>query len=183
MTGRIVAVQGGKSRNPGADGMDRAVHWGKISEMRWLLFAATLLLGACASRQSLNLLEREHLLFKAENERIRAEDLEARYRTQKRKADALSDEVFALGQERDSLYARYDGLRSDMAEKREAVTVFEREHAALGKALEEVRAEVARLKAELEKVRTESEALERELEEARARQRALKESGSDSGQQ
>jgi len=140
--------------------------------VRWVLLLLAVL-AACGGRGRLNLLERERLRFKAENETIRVEDLQARYDEQKRKADALSLEVLALQQRRDRLYGEYDLARGEVARlERDGAAAAER-RAALQKSLEELQAEVHDLQAKLEKEQEVAAGLEQKLEEARRRNAAL----------
>ena len=82
--------------------------------MRQLL-PLLLVLGCATNKDKLTLIERESLTFKAENERIRADDLEARYYAGRAKADRLAAEVLQLGVERDRLYDEYDRARAELA--------------------------------------------------------------------
>lgn len=132
------------------------------------------LLAACAGRRhKLNLLEQEKLKFKAENEEIRAEHLQARYDEQKRKADALSDELLALMRHRDELYDAYDKLCSDVAKLERDQQAKTQQKAGLVKQVQATQAEVAKLKAQLEKERKAIAALEKELAAATGKRGAL----------
>jgi chromosome segregation ATPase len=121
-------------------------------------------LAACASRkEKLNLLEQEKLRFKAENEEVRMEDLQARYDEQKRKTDALSDELLALMRHRDELFDAYDALRGDVSRLERDRQAKTQQKAGLVKQVQATQAEVAKLKAQLEKERKAIAALEKEL--------------------
>jgi len=135
-----------------------------------LLLAAV---AACGGRGRLNLLEREKLRFKAENETIRVEDLQARYDEQKRKADALSREVLALQQRRDRLYGEYDVARGEIVRLEKDSAAAAERRAALQKSLEELQAEVRDLQAKLGKEQEVAAGLEQQLEELRRRNAAL----------
>jgi chromosome segregation ATPase len=132
------------------------------------------LLAACAShRNELNLLEREKLQFRAENEKIRAEDLEDRYAKQKRKADALSAELLQLERDRDRLYGEYDMLRGETVRLEREVKVSGERREGLTKAVAEAKAEAARLQAELEAERKAVADLEEQLRAAQAKHAAM----------
>lgn len=131
-------------------------------------------LAACANRrQKLNLLEQEKLKFKAENEAVRVDDLQARYDEQKRKADALSDELLALMRHRDELYDAYDDLRSDVARLARDRQAKTQQKAGLVKQVQATQAEVAKLRAQLEKEKKAIVALEKELATASKKREAL----------
>jgi chromosome segregation ATPase len=131
-------------------------------------------LAACASRrQKLNLLEQEKLKFKAENESVRLDDLQARYDHQKRKADALSEELLALMRHRDELYDAYDELRSDVAHLERDRQKKAQQKAGLVKQVQATQAEAAKLKAQLEKEKKAIAALEKELAAASRKREAL----------
>jgi chromosome segregation ATPase len=132
-----------------------------------------LLLAACAHQRQLNLLERETLRFRAENETIRAEDLERRYTDQKRKADALSAELLSLERERDRLYNRYDVLRGEVVRLEREVQVAGERQGTLKQATDAAKAEATRLEEELAKERQAIEALRQRLEAARAEHAVL----------
>jgi chromosome segregation ATPase len=132
------------------------------------------LFAACTShRNELNLLEREKLEFRAENEKIRAEDLEERYAQQKRKADALSAELLALELDRDRLYGEYDMLRGEAVRLEREVKVSGERREGLTKALAESKAETARLQAELEAEKKAIADLEEQLRAAEAKHQGL----------
>jgi len=137
------------------------------------------LLAGCATND-LNLLELETLRFKDENERIRQEDLLARYEKRKRQADALSDRLLALQRRREMAYAEYDTLRGDLARVERGRVTAERERASAQAALAAARAETKRLAAELKKERAAIEKLTAELEKMRAQLRALEEKKANS---
>jgi len=100
-------------------------------------------LPACRGR-TLNFLERESLLFRADNEEIRVEDLEKRYEKNKARADRLSADLLALDHRRDELYEEYDALRAELVQARK-----QRDEAA--RALKRARAERRRLELALKK--------------------------------
>ena len=130
-------------------------------------------LAACANRRQLTLLEQEKLKFKAENETVRMEGLQARYDDQKRKADALSDELLALMRHRDELYDAYDDLRSDVGRLERDRQGKTQQKAGLVKQVQATQAEVAKLKAQLEKEKKAIAALEKELAAASRKREAL----------
>jgi chromosome segregation ATPase len=132
-----------------------------------------LLFAACAHQRQLNLLERETLRFRAENETIRAEDLEQRYADQKRKADALSAELLTLERDRDRLYGRYDVLRGEVVRLEREVQLAGERHGALTQATDAAKALVKRLEEELAKERQAIEALRQRLDAARTEHAAL----------
>jgi len=136
-----------------------------------LLFVAA---AACKSGpDDMNLLQLESLRFKAENEEIRAADLQARYDKRKARADRLAAQLLELQHRKEQDYAAYDGLRSELArlERDHAAAVAEREAAAA--ALEAARAERKRLSAELAAERAGIEQLEAELAKLEAKRAAL----------
>jgi chromosome segregation ATPase len=131
-------------------------------------------LAACSSRRAkLNMLEEEKLKFKAENEAVRMDDLQTRYDVQKRKADALSDELLALMRHRDELYDAYDELRSDIAHLERDRQSKTQQKANLAKQVKAVQAESAKLKAQLAKEKKAIAALEKELAAAAKKREAL----------
>jgi len=132
-----------------------------------------LLLAGCAHQKQLNLLEREKLEFRAENEKIRAEDLEDRYRQQKQKADALSAEVLALDRDRDRLYGEYDVLRGETVRLERDVKASGERRTALAQALAEAKAETARMEAELDAERRIVAQLEEQMRAAQAKHAEL----------
>lgn len=131
------------------------------------------LVAACAHRNDLNLLERERMQFRAENEKIRAEDLEDRYEQQKKKADQLSLELLALEQDRDRMYVQYDLLRGETVRLERDVKVSGESREGLSKALADSKAEAARLQAALEAERKTIAELEEQLRLAQAKHAAL----------
>ena len=136
------------------------------------LVAAVLAAAACAKGRHLTMLEEEMVRFRAENERIRAEDLEAEYERQKARSERLSEDLLALVRERDRLYGEYDALRAELARlQRERKGATERRDA-LAKTLADARAELARLKAEVEAERAAVAAAEAERKELEARRAA-----------
>ncbi len=128
-----------------------------------------LVVAGCAHRKQLNLLEKEKLQFRAENETLRAEDLEERYRQQKKKADALSKELLALERDRDRLYGEYDMARAETVRLERDVKACGERCGAMTKALAEAKAEEARLQAELDAERKAVAALEEQLRAAQAK--------------
>ena len=128
---------------------------------------------ACKSRNDLNWLEQEKIRFKAENEEIRAKDLQAEFDKSKRRSDALNDDVLDLAQEREQLYADYDRLKGEiarMSRDREAKKI---EFAAVAQELKDLRQKVGQLGAALEKERKLYDDLTRQLKDAEARRKAL----------
>ncbi len=126
------------------------------------------LLVACAAPAGRTDLDREVLAFKAENERIRAEDLGREYEDQKRKADALAAQLIGVQRERERLYGEYDALRGELATLR-------RQRAALAAEVEAAKAALAALEAEAQQLAT---ALEQgKIAAERLRARALEAQG------
>ena len=161
-----------------ADGLDvddsRA--GGKIDGMGQgtsLLVLCVLALGAGCATDDLSLLEFETVRFKDENERIRQEDLLARYEKRKRQADALSAKLLEIQQQREEAYAAYDELRGDLVKVERQRSAAERDRAAAQKALASARAETKRLSEELKKERAAIAQLKADLEEMQAQLRAL----------
>lgn len=136
-------------------------------------FLILLLVAGCAHRKQLSLLEKEKLQFRAENEKLRAEDLEDRYQQQKKKADALSRDLLALERERDVLYGQYDMLRGETVRLDREVKVSGERVGAMTKALADAKAEEAKLLAELDAERKAIAELESQLEAARAKHAEL----------
>ena len=130
-------------------------------------------LAACANRQNLSLLEQEKLRFKAENESVRMEDLQERYDVQKRKTDALSEELLALMRHRDELFDAYDALRSDVSRLERDRQSKTQQKAGLVKQVQATQAEAAKLKAQLEKHKAAIAALEKEVAAATKKREAL----------
>jgi len=126
----------------------------KITVMAGRLLTTALLaaafLAGCRNGRGLNMLEREMLRFRAENERIRGEDLQAEYDRQKSKADALSEDLLALTRQRDRLFAEYDALRADLARLERERKGAEDRRDALARMLADTRAELTRLKQQIE---------------------------------
>jgi len=140
---------------------------GTIGKMRrgalLLLFAAA----SCRSGKSdLNLLELETLRFKAENEEIRADDLQARYEKRKARSDRLAAQLLALQKKKEEGFAAYDRLRADLAK-------LERDRAHTEAALAKAQEERKRITAALAEERAAIEKLESELETLEAKRRAL----------
>ena len=131
------------------------------------------LLAACSTNKDLNFLERESLEFKASNETIRAEDLEQEYEKQRRRADTLSEQVLAVGRERDRLFATYDDLRAATARSQRQLAEQKKQKAALDKAVRQTNAEMAKLKKQLEEARKQTETLRKEIAAERAKREAL----------
>jgi chromosome segregation ATPase len=132
------------------------------------------LAAACKSGPNdLNLLELNSLKFKAENEEIRAEDLQARYEKRKARADKLATQLLALQHAKEEAYADYDRMRGELArlERDHASAVRERDEAAA--ALKLATAERKRLSDALAKERAEIERLQTEFDQLAAKRRAL----------
>ena len=146
---------------------------GIIATMRGAAIVLLLLLAGCSRRRTLNRIEYERLSFRAENETVRAEDLEERYRRQKRKSDALSDELLALSRERDRLYGEYDELRGQLARVDHDAQAAQKKKTALAKALQKAKADVAELTKAVAQERKAVAELERQLAEARRKRTAL----------
>jgi len=138
----------------------------------WVVWLS--LCGACAGRDELNLIEQETLAFKAENEAIRADDLEARYKRDKARADLLSADVLALGEERTRLYDRYDKLLAEVAKVDRDAAAARKRKVQLSGELAQLRKETQALQAELTKQRALHKKLKSDLAEAEANTRALK---------
>jgi len=132
-----------------------------------------LLLAGCAHQKQLNLLEREKLEFRAENERIRAEDLEERYRQQKQKSDALAAELLTLQRDRDRLYGEYDMLRGETVRLERDVKASGERRDALAQSLAQAKAAVASMEAELEAEQKVVAQLEEQLRAAQAKHAEL----------
>jgi predicted RNase H-like nuclease (RuvC/YqgF family) len=136
-------------------------------------FLVLLVVVGCAHKKQLNLLEKEKLQFRAENEKLRAEDLEDRYREQKKKADALSSELLALERDRDRLYTQYDLARGETVRLERELKVSGERQGAMAQALAQGKAEEARLQAELEAERKAIQELEAQIAAARAKHAEL----------
>ncbi len=136
-----------------------------------------LVVAGCAHKKQLNLLEKEKLQFRAENEALRVEDLEDRYRQQKKRADALSKELLALERDRDRLYGQYDMARGETVRLERDVKACGERCGAMAKALAEAKAEEARLQAELDAEKKAIAALEEQLRAAQAKHAELTASG------
>lgn len=147
-----------------------------------LLALCVLALGTGCATNDLNLLELETVRFKDENERIRQEDLLARYEKRKRQADALSVRLLEIQQQREAAYAEYDELRSELVKVERERTAAERDRVAAQKALASARAETKRLTAELKKERAEIAQLKADLEKMQAQIRALEAKKSQTAQ-
>jgi len=130
-------------------------------------------LAACTSNKDLNFLERESLQFKSTNEGIRAEDLEREYERQRRRADTLSEQVLAVGRERDRLFASYDDLRASTARTQRQLAEQRKQQAALQAAVKQTEAEMGKLKKQLDETRKQTEGLRKEIEAERAKREAL----------
>ncbi len=132
--------------------------------LRTTLLAILLaVLPACRGR-TLSFLERESLLFRADNEELRAEDLEARYQKHRQKADRLSAELLELDRQRDALFVGYDALRSELAQAQKqrnkaaaALNAERQKRKQLEQALAKERLAVAKLK-DAQKKRTDGDA-------------------------
>lgn len=136
-------------------------------------FLLLLLVVGCAHQKQLSLLEKEKLQFRAENEKLRAEDLEDRYQQQKKKADALSRELLALERDRDALYGQYDLLRGETVRLDREVKASGERAGAMTKALADAKAEEARLQAELDAERKAIADLEEQLRTAQGKRAEL----------
>jgi chromosome segregation ATPase len=132
-----------------------------------------LLLACGCQTNEITWLERETLAFKAENERIRAEDLEKTYEKQKARSDALNADILALAEQREKLYAEYDRLKGEIErikrERKQAKVDFDARAAELA----QLRKQLGTLGAELEKERKLYDEQVRKLEETAAKSRAL----------
>jgi len=138
------------------------------------LGCALLLLASCRTmKDDLNLLELESLRFKAENEEIRAEDLQARYAKRKERADRLAAELLALQHKKEEGYAEYDKLRADLAQLEKDRAAADRTRGETAAALQKLQGEKKRLDAELAKERAEIARLQAELDKAHAKHDAL----------
>lgn len=140
-----------------------------------LLLLLSVLAVACAKDKNgqLNLLDKSALDFKTSNEKIRADDLEARYKRLRAKADRLAEEVLRLGVERDRLYDEYDEARAAIARLKKQHAGAQEQGAELAGLVSKLTKEnVARRKA-LDKLRKESDKLRADLQDAAAKQRAL----------
>jgi len=124
------------------------------------------LVAACVAPAERTLLEREVAGFKAENERIRAEDLEADYESQKRKADALAQELIGVQRARDRLYREYDALRAEIATLRVRRDAAAAEVASARADLAELETQAQQLAAAVEQARVEAERLRAQAHEA-----------------
>ena len=132
------------------------------------------LLGGCQTAvDDLGLLEEETIRFKDQNEGIRVEDLMARYEKRRKRADALSDQLLQLQQEKERAYVDYDKLRGDLAKVERDRATAERSREAAASALRKAKQETARLKTELAKERRAIDGLEAELKKLQARVNAL----------
>ena len=141
--------------------------------MRWTLAALVLVVSCSKSR--LSLIERETLAYKSSNERVRAEDLEARYRQHKERADRLADEVLQLGVERDRLFERYDSLRADLAQLRKKHDDASTEQAKLVAAIATLDKENENRRKRLLGLQEEMAKLAKEAKDAEAKRRAFEE--------
>ncbi|MHC4940435.1 MAG: hypothetical protein ACYTHK_15960 [Planctomycetota bacterium] len=132
------------------------------------------LAAACKSGpDDMNLLELNSLKFKAENEEIRAEDLQREYEKRKARSDRLAARLLELQHAKETAYADYDRLRSEIKrlEREHAAAVEDRNQAAA--ALKGAQLERKRLSEALAKERAEIERLSTELDQLAAKRRAL----------
>jgi chromosome segregation ATPase len=138
-----------------------------------VLFAA--LAVACASDKSggLNMLDRSALEFKVANEKVRADDLEARYKKLREKADRLAEEVLRLGVERDRLFDEYDKARASIARLKKQQAGAQKEKTDLAAVVIKLTKENDVRRKELEKLRKDSDKLRAELQDAAAKKSAL----------
>jgi len=133
------------------------------------------LLAGCQMTDDLGLLEMETLKFKDANEGIRVDDLLARYEKRRKRADALSDRLLDLQQERERAFTAYDRMRGELAKVEHERAEADRSREAAAAALAKAKAETARLTTELKQERRAIETLEAELKQLQARVRALEE--------
>ena len=134
----------------------------------WVLL---LVVVACRSHD-LGLLDNEIRRFKVENETIRAEDLEARFKKQKARADALSERLLALAREREERYVEYDRLKRELAALHRSRATATKEKAALEKSLGQLAGDIAKMKAQLAKERKAADALAKQTQKAQAKKKA-----------
>ncbi|MHC4959750.1 MAG: hypothetical protein ACYTGN_15400 [Planctomycetota bacterium] len=132
-----------------------------------------LLLAAGCQTNEMSWLERETRAFKAENEEVRAQDLERQYEKQKARADSLSNDILALAKERERLYSDYDRLKGEIErikrDRKQAKVDFDARAAELA----QLRKEVGTLGAQLEKERKLYDEQTRKLEETANQRRVL----------
>jgi len=139
-----------------------------------MLLCVPLLLAACSGdRNNLNLIEREMLRYKVDNEGLRGADLAARYKALKRKADQLSADLLALGRERDRLYEEYDARRSELAALARRSRAAAERKAAMDKDLAQLRRAAQQLEREVAAERKSIAGLRQELEKLKRERKAL----------
>ena len=139
-------------------------------------------MAACHNQRNIDILEREMLRYRADNEELRAEKLEEMYAAQREKADRLALRVREVSRERDALYTQYDSVRKQLSDQRKLQGEIAKQTAAVQAALEKEEAALKALQAKLADARKDVEALKNELEKAEAARRALqdKKEGGDS---
>jgi len=136
-----------------------------------------LLAAGCSGKGQLNLLEQETTRFKAENKRVRAASLEAEFERNRRRADTLSEQVLAVGRERDRLYRQYDDLRSELSRSSHQLAEGRKRKVAVETSLRKLQADLKKLHQQLETERKAGDTLQKQLEAATARRRALEAAG------
>ena len=133
--------------------------------MRALLLLLLPALVACRNQRNIDILEREMLRYRADNEDLRAEKRE--------KADRLALRVRAVSRERDALYVQYDTVRKQLSDQRKLQAEIATQTAAVQGAIKKEEAALEALQKELDKVRKDVEALRKKLQKAEAMGRAL----------
>ena len=133
--------------------------------MRALLLLLLPALVACRNQRNIDILEREMLRYRADNEDLRAEKRE--------KADRLALRVRAVSRERDALYFQYDTVRKQLSDQRKLQAEIATQTAAVQGAIKKEEAALEALQKELDKVRKDVEALRKKLQKAEAMGRAL----------
>ncbi|MCZ6573221.1 MAG: hypothetical protein ACE10D_12955 [Planctomycetota bacterium] len=141
--------------------------------MRALLLLLLPALVACRNQRNIDILEREMLRYRADNEDLRAEKLEERYVEQREKADRLALRVRAVSRERDALYVQYDTVRKQLSDQRKLQAEIATQTAAVQGAIKKEEEALEALQKELDKVRKDVEALRKKLQKAEAMGRAL----------
>ena len=141
--------------------------------MRAFPLLLLLALAACRNQRNIDILEREMLRYRADNEDLRAEKLEERYVEQREKADRLALRVRAVSRERDALYLQYDTVRKQLSDQRKLQAEIAEQTAAVQGAIKKEEAALEALQKELDKARKDVEALRKKLQEAEAMGRAL----------
>ena len=141
--------------------------------MRAFPLLLLLALAACRNQRNIDILEREMLRYRADNEELRAEKLEEKYVEQREKADRLALRVRAVSRERDALYVQYDTVRKQLSDQRKLQAEIAKQKAAVQGAIKKEEAALEALQNELDKARKDVEALRKKLQEAEAMGRAL----------